>query len=167
MLVPRGGLDKAQWKKDVAAFRDACNGAGLPVAVERSRSGNGAHAWFFFDAPVSAAAARRMGCYLITQAMSKRHGLDMTSYDRLFPNQDTMPRGGFGNLIALPLQRRSREKDNTVFVDEDFAAFPDQWAYLAGVQRIPFSTVERVAADAERSGCSSARRVCRHRSSTR
>ena len=87
-------FDKAEWMKDVAAFRAACNGAGLPVAVERSRSGNGAHAWFFFDAPVSAAVARRMGCYLITQAMSRRHGLGMNSYDRLFPNQDTMPRGG-------------------------------------------------------------------------
>ena len=145
-------FDKGEWKKDVAAFRDTCNDAGLPVAVERSRSGNGAHAWFFFDAPVSAAAARRMGCYLITQAMSRRHGLDMTSYDRLFPNQDTMPRGGFGNLIALPLQHGPRAKDNTVFVDEEFAPFPDQWAYLAGVQRIPASTVERVAADAQRSG---------------
>ena len=125
---------------------------GLPVAVERSRSGNGAHAWFFFDAPVSAAVARRMGCYLITQAMSRRHGLDMNSYDRLFPNQDTMPRGGFGNLIALPLQHGPRAKDNTVFVDEAFDPFPDQWAYLSGVQRIPASTVERVAADAQRSG---------------
>ena len=145
-------FDKADWKKDVAAFRDACRGARLPVAVERSRSGNGAHAWFFFDAPVSAAVARRMGCYLITQAMSRRHGLDMTSYDRLFPNQDTMPRGGFGNLIALPLQHGPRAKDNTVFVDEDFDPFPDQWAYLAGVQRIAASTAERVAADAQRSG---------------
>ena len=145
-------FDKAQWKKDVAAFRDACDGAGVPVAVERSRSGNGAHAWFFFDAPVSAAAARQMGCYLITQAMARRHGLDMTSYDRLFPNQDTMPRGGFGNLIALPLQHGPRAKDNTVFVDADFDPFPDQWTYLASVQRIPVSTVERVAADAERSG---------------
>ena len=93
-----------------------------------------------------------MGCYLITQAMSRRHGLDMTSYDRLFPNQDTMPRGGFGNLIALPLQHGPRAKDNTVFVDEAFDPFPDQWAYLSGVQRIPASTVERVAADAQRSG---------------
>ena len=145
-------FDKAEWKNDVAAFRDACDDTGLPVAVERSRSGNGAHAWFFFDAPVSAAVARRMGCYLITQAMSRRHGLDMNSYDRLFPNQDTMPRGGFGNLIALPLQHGPRAKDNTVFVDEAFDPFPDQWAYLSGVQRIPASTVERVAADAQRSG---------------
>ena len=76
----------------------------------------------------------------------------MTSYDRLFPNQDTMPRGGFGNLIALPLQRGCRAKDNTVFVDEAFDPFPDQWSYLARVQRIPVSTVERVAAEAERSG---------------
>lgn len=145
-------FDKADWQSDVTAFRDACADAGLPVAVERSRSGNGAHAWFFFDAPVSAAVARRMGCSLMMRAMSRRPGLDMTSYDRLFPNQDTMPRGGFGNLIAFPLQRGSRAKDNTVFVDEAFDPFPDQWGYLAGVQRIPASTVERVAADAERSG---------------
>ena len=145
-------FDKAEWQSDVAAFRDACADAGLPVAVERSRSGNGAHAWFFFDAPVSAVVARRMGCSLMTRAMSRRAGLDMTSYDRLFPNQDTMPRGGFGNLIALPLQRRSRANDNTVFVDEAFDPFPDQWAYLACVQRISASNVDRVAADAERSG---------------
>ena len=145
-------FDKADWKKDIAAFRDACNAAQLPVAVERSRSGEGAHAWFFFDAPVSAAVARRMGCYLITQAMSRNHGLDMTSYDRLFPNQDTMPRGGFGNLIALPLQHGSRGEGNTVFVDDAFCPFPDQWAYLAGVHRIPASTVERIAAEALRGG---------------
>ena len=145
-------FDKGGWKQDVAAFRGACEAAGLPVAVERSRSGNGAHAWFFFDAPVSAAAARRMGCHLITRAMSRRHGLGMSSYDRLFPNQDTMPRGGFGNLIALPLQHEPRAGDNTVFVDDGFRPFPDQWAYLAGVRRIPSSTVERIAAQALRDG---------------
>ena len=145
-------FDKGDWMTDVAAFRDACDSAGLPVAVERSRSGEGAHAWFFFDAPVSAAAARRMGCHLITRAMSRRPGLDLSSYDRLFPNQDTMPRGGFGNLIAMPLQREPRARGNTVFDDDDFRLYPDQWAYLADVKRIPASTVERVAAEALRRG---------------
>ena len=98
-------FDKAEWQSDVAAFRDACADVGLPVAVERSRSGNGAHAWFFFDAPVSAAVARRMGCSLITRAMSRRPGLDMTSYDRLFPNQDTMTAGGvFWGVSGQPVK---------------------------------------------------------------
>jgi hypothetical protein len=87
-------FDKGDWMADTAAFREACRSAGVPVAVERSRSGNGAHAWFFFNAPVPAVTARRMGCFLLTQAMSRRHDLSMSSYDRLFPNQDTMPAGG-------------------------------------------------------------------------
>ena len=145
-------FDKGEWMKDVAAFRETCASAGLPVSIERSRSGDGAHAWFFFDAPVPAVTARRMGCYLITKAMSTRLDIEGTSYDRLFPNQDTMPRGGFGNLIALPLQHASRARGNSIFVDEEFHPFTDQWAYLASVRCIPASTVERVAADAVRRG---------------
>ena len=145
-------FDKRDWEADMAAFRQVSRSAGLPVAVERSRSGNGAHAWFFFDGPVRAATARRMGCFLITQAMSRRHGLGMSSYDRLFPNQDTLPRGGFGNLIALPLQHGPRARGNTVFVDDDFRPFADQWAYLTGLQRIPLLTVEEIAAAALRRG---------------
>ncbi len=145
-------FDKGEWMNDIAEFRDVCHAAYLPVAIERSRSGEGAHAWFFFDMPVSATVARRMGCYLITQAMSKRHSLSLSSYDRLFPNQDIMPRGGFGNLIALPLQREPRWKGNSVFVDESFNPIPDQWAYLAGVERIPASLVERIAESGVSSG---------------
>jgi hypothetical protein len=102
---------------------------GLPAAVERSRSGNGAHVWFFFSAPVAAPAARKMGCYLITETMSRRHQLPMGSYDRLFPNQDTLPRGGFGSLIALPLQYGPRQLGNTArtilsFLPPAFRASP-------------------------------------------
>jgi hypothetical protein len=97
-------FDKAQWQDDVAAFVETCRDKGAPCAVERSRSGNGAHVWFFFTAAVPACNARKMGCYLLTETMSSRHALPMTSYDRFFPNQDTMPSGGFGNLIALPFQ---------------------------------------------------------------
>ena len=145
-------FDKGDWMRDISAFRDECHSAKLPVTIERSRSGNGAHAWLFFDEPVSAAVARQMGCHLITQAMSRCHGLDLSSYDRLFPNQDTMPRGGFGNLVALPLQREPRWSGNTEFVDENFNPIPNQWAYLASVERIPASSVERIAESAVRSG---------------
>ena len=129
-------FDKGAWQDDVAAFVETCKGLGIPVAVERSRSGKGAHAWFFFAAPVRATTARKMGCFLITETMARRHQLSMESYDRLFPNQDTMPKGGFGNLIALPLQRGARELGNSVFVDSAFLPFPDQWAFLSSVQRL-------------------------------
>ncbi len=138
-------FDQGDWKKDLAAFREVCHEAELPVAIERSRSGNGAHAWFFFDQPVSAAIARRMGCSLITQTMSRCHSLGFSSYDRLFPNQDTLPKGGFGNLIALPLQREPRWNGNTVFVDDEYVPMPDQWAYLASIKKISVSAVERIA----------------------
>lgn len=145
-------FDKGSWQDDVAAFAETCRAAGIPVAFERSRSGNGAHAWFFFSTPVSANVARRMGCYLITETMSRRHELSMSSYDRLFPNQDTLPRGGFGNLIALPLQHEPRQRGNSVFVDEDFAPFGDQWAYLARCSRIEPGTAEAIASEATRTG---------------
>jgi hypothetical protein len=139
-------FDKHSWKEDTAAFTETCRSVGAPVAIERSRSGNGAHAWFFFAAPVSANVARRIGCYLVTETMSRRHELSMESYDRLFPNQDTMPRGGFGNLIALPLQYEPRQQGNSVFVDERFEPFADQWAFLTSVQRIEPATAEAAQA---------------------
>ena len=145
-------FDKSSWKEDVASFAETSRSHAIPVAIERSRSGNGAHAWFFFNAPVSAKVARRIGCYLITETMSRRHELSMKSYDRLFPNQDTMPRGGFGNLIALPLQYEPRQQGNSVFVDERFEPFSDQWAFLASVQRIEPATAEMIAREATRTG---------------
>lgn len=145
-------FDKCSWPDDMVAFAETCRTVGVPIAVERSRSGQGAHAWFFFAAPVAASLARKMSCSLLTQTMSRHHQLSMESYDRLFPNQDTLPRGGFGNLIALPLQHDSRQEGNTVFVDDRFAPFPDQWAFLASVARIDLTTVERIARDAMRSG---------------
>ena len=147
-------FDKSTWPSDVIAFVDTCRRAGLPTAVERSRSGNGAHVWFFFTSPVAAGAARKMGCHLITETMSRRHELSMESYDRLFPSQDTMPRGGFGNLIALPLQHEARKQGNSVFVDHQLQPYPDDqvWAYLASVRRIDPGTVDRIAREASRQG---------------
>jgi hypothetical protein len=147
-------FDKSAWMDDVRAFVQTSRRLGLPVAVERSRSGNGAHVWFFFATPVAAATTRKMGCYLITETMASRHELGMDSYDRLFPSQDTMPRGGFGNLIALPLQHGPRQEGNSIFLNDDLIAFPDeqQWAHLASIKRIDTLTVERIASDASRAG---------------
>ena len=145
-------FDKTTWQEDVAAFRETCSSLDIPVAVERSRSGNGAHAWFFFTEPVMATVARVMGCFLITETMSRRHQLSMESYDRLFPSQDTMPRGGFGNLIALPLQLEPRKLENSVFVDESFAPYPDQWDYLVLLKRLSPQEVQAIADRAVRKG---------------
>ncbi|HKZ21526.1 MAG TPA: DEAD/DEAH box helicase family protein [Acidimicrobiia bacterium] len=143
-------FDKSTWREDVTAFAETCRSAGVSVSLERSQSGNGAHAWFFFTAAIPAGIARKMGCFLITETMARRHQLSMDSYDRLFPSQDTMPRGGFGNLIALPLQHEARKKGNTLFIDVDFNPIPDQWAYLASVERTAASTVEAIANEATR-----------------
>lgn len=129
-------FDKAKWKEDISAFRSVCNSYNIPVAIERSRSGNGAHAWIFFTVPIPAISARRLGNALLTKAMTVRHEISFTSYDRMFPNQDFMPKGGFGNLIALPLQGGARENGNSEFIDENFKSYPDQWAYLASIRKM-------------------------------
>jgi len=102
-------LDKDNWHQDVQAVRDTCERIGLPVVLERSRSGNGAHVWMFFEEPIPAQLARNLGSHVLTETMESRPDLGLSSYDRLFPNQDTLPKGGFGNLIALPLQREPRQ----------------------------------------------------------
>ncbi len=145
-------FDGDSWNEDVRAFVETCRSMGVPAAVERSRSGNGAHVWFFFSAPVPAWMARKMGCHMITETMARRHQLRMGSYDRLFPNQDTLPRGGFGNLIALPLQQEPRKQGNSVFLDEAFEVHADQWAFLAAVTRIDPSRVADIANEATRRG---------------
>ena len=90
-------FDKSDWKIAANAFRKGCVDIGIPCAVERSRSGNGAHVWIFFDGPISAQAARQLGFMILDQAMDSHAKWSFESYDRLFPNQDTMPEGGFGN----------------------------------------------------------------------
>ena len=145
-------FDKADWREDAAAFLETCRHLNIPVALERSRSGRGAHAWFFFEEAIPAALARRLGSHVLTETMERRPDVGLDSYDRLFPNQDTMPRGGFGNLIALPLQRAARKQDNTVFFDSALVPWTDQWAFLASVRKIGRSQVEQIVEDAERRG---------------
>ena len=146
-------FDKADWQQAVAAFRQACDDWEISCAVERSRSGNGAHVWIFFEQAVAAKDARRFGFALLDKAMEQHAGLSFESYDRLFPNQDTMPAGGFGNLIALPLQFLPRKSGNSLFINEQFEPYPDQWAYLASVPKVNAKQfcecLARVNADAD------------------
>jgi hypothetical protein len=137
-------FDKKSWMADAAAFASTCRRFQVPATVERSRSGNGAHIWLFFDRPVLAADARQLGCALLTRTMENRHEIGLDSYDRLFPSQDTLPKGGFGNLIALPLQKRAREQGNSVFLDELFQPHADQWKFLESVQKIPTDVLARM-----------------------
>lgn len=126
-------FDEADWKEDAQAFVQSCRELGVPVALEISRSGCGAHTWIFFSVSVTALDARRLGTAIISHTCSRTRQLKLESYDRLFPNQDTMPKGGFGNLIALPLQKKPRENGCSVFVDGELRPYPDQWAFLASL----------------------------------
>ena len=129
-------LTTKTWRPDAEAFLETCRRLEVPAALERSRSGNGGHVWFFFEEAIPAVLARKLGSHLLTETMEQRPEIGLHSYDRLFPNQDTLPKGGFGNLIALPLQKQARRNGNTVFLDEQFAPYTDQWAFLASVRRI-------------------------------
>ena len=145
-------FDKTTWQDDALAFLFTCQRAGVPAYLERSRSGNGGHVWIFFERPVAAVLARKMGCAILTQAMERRHHLGLDSYDRFFPNQDTMPHGGFGNLIAAPLQRVPRQNGNSVFVDDNLEPYSDQWQLLASLQRVPPDRLDWIVNDAARRG---------------
>ena len=145
-------FDKTTWQDDVAAFLETCRQMNLPAALERSRSGRGGHIWFFFNEPVPATLARKLGAHILTETMERRPDIGLDSYDRFFPNQDTLPPGGFGNLIALPLQKRPRESGNGLFLDERMTPYPDQWEFLSSVHKISRGEVEEVVRLAEAKG---------------
>jgi len=131
---------------DALAYLKAARGAGAPAALEVSRSGNGAHAWLFFAAPVPAAEARQVGTGLMREAIALRGRMDLSSYDRLFPSQDVLQAGGLGNLIAAPLQGRCRRRGATVFLDlATLEPQADQWAYLSSIPRLSPREVSRLA----------------------
>jgi len=127
-------FDKEHWDADALAYKTAAREMGVEVCLERSRSGKGGHAWIFFSEPIAARAARQLGTLILTHAMSHRHHIGFESYDRFFPSQDTMPKGGFGSLIALPLQKTPAAEGNNLFIDDDLAPYADQWRYLSSVR---------------------------------
>ena len=137
-------FDKGSWTLDALAFLGVCAEVGVPAVFERSRSGNGAHVWIFFEQPVAASTARRLGTGLLRETMAVRAEVDLGSYDRLFPSQDFVPQKGFGNLIALPLQGQCRKAGTTVFLDPTtMVPWEDQWAFLASIRRLSARAMPR------------------------
>ena len=147
-MKPAGFLavdfDKEEWKENSRAYLETCETFNVSAVLERSRSGNGGHIWIFFSEPIPAKLARQLGAFMLTRTMETRPEMGFRSYDRFFPSQDTLPRGGFGSLIALPLQAKPRKKGNSLFVDENFHPHSDQWSYLSVVQRMSFAEVQSI-----------------------
>lgn len=142
-------FDGENWSDDATTVRETCRQLSIPCALERSRSGNGAHLWLFFEEAVPAVLARKLGAYLLTETMERRPEIGLRSYDRFFPNQDTLPKGQLGNLIALPLQKQPRDRVNSVFLDDSLVPHADQWAFLAAAGKISRTEAERIVRSAE------------------
>lgn len=140
------------YQEDVLTYKNICNDWHIPAYIERSRSGNGAHVWIFFSQPIPATVARRLGYAVLTEAMNHNGRMSLKSYDRFFPNQDSLPEGGFGNLVALPLQGLARKKGNSSFVDEEFNAYPDQWQVLQNIERLSSNDITTILAEHNTSG---------------
>lgn len=132
------------YQNDVLSYVKVCKSWGIPYYIERSRSGNGAHVWIFFEVPIAANKARRLGNAILSYAMNEDARLSFKSYDRFFPNQDSLPEGGLGNLVALPLQGKARRNGNSVFVDDQFQAYSDQWNLLQKIQRLSNCQIEQL-----------------------
>ncbi|MEA3359853.1 MAG: DEAD/DEAH box helicase family protein, partial [Thermodesulfobacteriota bacterium] len=140
-------FDEEDWQNDISVVREVCAEFNIPVAVERSKSGNGGHVWFFFENKISAVLVRKFGTALVTFSMNRRHEIRFKSYDRLFPSQDTLPKRGLGNLIALPFQKSARKNNNSEFVDESFESYCDQWAFLSSMQKISEDRIESLISE--------------------
>jgi len=146
-------FDKTSWREDTIAFLNTCRRMNVPAALERSRSGNGGHVWIFFEEPIPAKLARMLGCTLLTLTLENRYQIGLDSYDRMFPNQDTLPKDKkLGNLIALPLQRLPGKEGNSLFIDETFQPYKDQWVFLSSLRKMKRMEVEEIVHEAERKG---------------
>jgi len=145
-------FDKKSWSEDARAYLETSRRLGLTACLERSRSGRGGHIWLFFKEPIPAALARKLGSHILTETMERCPDMGLDSYDRLFPNQDTLPTGGFGNLIALPMQKQARERGNTLFLDDQCIPYSDQWAFLSTIQKIGRQELETIVQKAESGG---------------
>lgn len=137
-------FDDSSWQKDALLVINTFNKFNISTSIERSRSGDGCHLWTFFNEKIPAKIARYFGNLILNYTLKNNVGLDLGSYDRLFPNQDKMPKGGFGNLIALPLQRTPAKNKNSLFVDTNFEYYKDQWEYLSNVKKVTFAEISSV-----------------------
>lgn len=141
-------FDNSSWRSDTSAVAEVLRELGLPVARERSRSGNGAHLWFFFERPVRAQVVRDVLSFVLSMVIERNSAVGLDSFDRLFPNQNRLPKGGFGNLIALPLQGAARRSGFSVFVDNNFVPYADQWQFLSSLPLVTEAKLEELRARA-------------------
>ena len=134
-------FDKKNWQEEILIAKSIYEEYGIKSYIERSRSGNGGHLWIFFSEPIEARLARKLGTKVLETAINRNGSSKFDSFDRLFPNQDYMPKGGYGNLIALPLQRQAVENGNGVFVDDTFKMYSSQTAVLQNIVRYSRSKI--------------------------
>ena len=133
-------LDKASFIEDSRAINKISLSLGLKPLFELSKSGNGIHIWYFFELPIKAKDARKLGDIIITKAMDTSSGIDMTSYDRMFPNQDFVSSDALGNLVALPLHYGSRCENKTIFIEiNTMQPFENQWEILQNLSKEPLA----------------------------
>ena len=137
-------FDESSWRRDTLYVLRKARDSGLPAALERSRSGKGAHIWFFFEESISARMVRSALFYIITLTLEEHPEISLDSYDRIIPNQATLPKGGFGNLVALPLQAEARKVGNSCFVNDDWITYDDQWGFLSSIRRISKAEIVRL-----------------------
>lgn len=131
-------LDESTWRKDALELASVARKSGFQMAIEQSFSGKGAHLWLFFSEDVPAFKARRLAFSFLDEACENSRTVSLKSYDRVFPTQDEIEEGCFGNLILMPLMAgaaRRKEGKGTVFVDNDFNVYPDQISFLSSVPR--------------------------------
>ena len=139
------------WRDDILAVHKTYSDFGINSYIEISRSGNGGHLWIFFEEIISTRLARNLGTAIIKAAMQKRHSIPFESFDRFFPNQDEIPKGGYGNLIALPLQGRAVKEGHSVFVNESFIPYEDQWLFLSSIKKVSERVVRSTISGIEKS----------------
>ena len=130
-------FDKVNWIEDCKKYINACNEKGIPAYLERSRSGKGGHVWIFFEQPYPAIKSRQLFISILEQTGVFSLFDKSSSFDRMFPNQDFLSGKGFGNLIALPLYKKTFEQGNSCFINiESLEPIQNQWNFIKNIQRI-------------------------------
>ena len=128
--------NSVKWQEEANALRAICADNDVSCLVERSRSGKGAHVWIFFEKAINIKKARLFGTALLDKGAESVNQQTFDTYDRMIPAQDKLPEGGLGNLVALPLQGRAVKNGNSVFVDENWLPYYDQWSVLKNIGKL-------------------------------
>lgn len=141
-------FDKENWISEAKSFIQTCEANGLSAYLERSRSGNGGHVWIFFEQPYPALRSRKIFTSILEESGAFSMFDKSSSFDRLFPNQDFLSAKGLGNLIALPLYKKTFEKGNSCFIDIDtLQPISDQWSFLQNIKKVPIATLDKLYLD--------------------